>query len=63
METIHEFAAAVSEALGDDFDAEHWIVEALDVKVTLVVEDGQKGVYERCILGEQGLSQRIAQPK
>jgi SMC interacting uncharacterized protein involved in chromosome segregation len=55
IETIQEFAARVTEnleAMRDDFEMKRRLVEELDVHVTLAVEDGQKVVYARCLLGE-----------
>ena len=55
IQTIQEFAAKIGEnleAMGDDFDAKRGLVEALDVRVTLVVEDGQQLIYARCLLDE-----------
>ena len=55
IHTIREFAAKTGEnleAMGDDFDAKRGLVEALDVGVTLVVEDGQQPIYVKCLLDE-----------
>ena len=55
IQTIQEFAAKVSETLGamdGDLGAMRGLVEALDVQITLAVEDGQKVVYARCMIGE-----------
>jgi hypothetical protein len=52
IQDIQEFAAKVRqnlETVGDDFEAKRRIVEELDVWVTLIVEDGKKAVYARCI--------------
>ena len=59
IRTLQEFAAKVGEKLGkmeDDFVARRALIEALDMQVTLMIEDGQKVVYARCILGERSLS-------
>ena len=56
IETMREFAVKVAEKLkvmGNDFEAKRSLLEALDVQVTLTVEEGEKVVYARCILGEQ----------
>jgi site-specific DNA recombinase len=56
IQTMQEFAAKVGEKLevmGDDFDAKRGLIEALEVQATLTLEDGEKVVYARCILGEQ----------
>ena len=55
IETIQEFAARVGktlEAMDDDFDAKRGLIEALDVRATMVVEDELKAIYARCLLGE-----------
>jgi site-specific DNA recombinase len=59
IQSIQEFAAKVGEgleAIGDDFDTKRRIIEELDVWATLSVEDGQKVVYVRCMLGDEELS-------
>ncbi len=38
--------------MNNDFGAMRGLVEALDVQVTLTVEDGEMVVYARCIVGE-----------
>jgi hypothetical protein len=55
IQTLQEFAAEVSEnleAMDGDFDAMRRLIEAMDVQVTLAVEDGSKVVFGRCIVGE-----------
>jgi len=55
IETIQEFAAKIGEnleAMDDDFDAKQGLIEALDVRVTLVVEDGEQLVYAKCLLSD-----------
>jgi hypothetical protein len=55
IQTIQEFAAKVGSnlaAMDDDFDAKRGLIEKLDVQVTLVVEDDDKIVRGRCIVGE-----------
>ncbi len=59
IQSIQELAAKVGEnleAMGDDFGAKRGLIEAIDVWVTLVEEDGEKVVYTRCIIGEDTLS-------
>ena len=59
IRTLQEFAAKVGEKLDkmeDDFAARRALIEALDMQVTLMIEDEQKVVYARCILGERSLS-------
>jgi len=55
IRTIQSFAAKVGEnleAMDGDLAAMRALIAALDVQVTLAVEDGQKVVYVRCIVGE-----------
>jgi len=55
IQTIQDFAAKVGknlEAMDDDYDAKRGLIEMLNVQVTLVVENGDKVVYGRCIVGE-----------
>jgi hypothetical protein len=52
---IHEFAQKIGEGLkmidGDiDFDVKRQIINLLDVKIKLAVEDGQQVVYASCVL-------------
>ena len=57
VQTLQDFAAQVAEGLEDadaDLETRCGIVEDLDVWATLAVEDGQKVVYARCMLGESG---------
>jgi hypothetical protein len=56
IKTIQEFAARARKDLSvmdEGFEAKRSIVEALDVEATLVVEDGKKVIYVRCMLGEE----------
>jgi hypothetical protein len=55
IQTIQDFAAKIGknlEAMDDDYDAKRGLIETLDVQVTLVVENGDKVVCGRCIVGE-----------
>jgi site-specific DNA recombinase len=55
IRSLQEFAARIGKNLAemdDDFDAKRAIVDALDVQVTLTVEDGQRVLYARCIIAE-----------
>jgi len=57
--TIESFAREVSESLevaDQDFDARRHIIDLLDVRVTLAIEEGQKVAYVRCLVDEAGLS-------
>ena len=59
IQRIQEFSEVVAEGLGraeGNFEARRQIIELLDVRVTLTVEDGEKVVYVRCILGDDSLS-------
>jgi site-specific DNA recombinase len=59
IQSIQEFAATVGEtleAISDDFSAKRKIIEDLDVWATLTVEDGQRVVRARCVLGDETLS-------
>jgi site-specific DNA recombinase len=54
MPMLREFAAEVAtrlEAAEEDFETRQRIIEILDVRVTLTVEEGQRVVYPRCVLG------------
>ena len=56
IENIFEFANKISaglEAADQDFHHKREIVDALDVRVVLTVEDGEKVVYAQCTLGEE----------
>ena len=55
IQSLRDFAAEVAEGLQcaeEDFETRRRIIEELDVQVTLSVEDGQKVLYARCMLGE-----------
>jgi len=57
--TITEFAQKVSKGLeiaDQDFEARRRIVDLLDVRVTLAIEDGEKIAYVRCLVDETSLS-------
>ena len=59
IQTLHEFATHIAEGLeyaDQDFDARRRIIDTLDVRITLTVEDGEKIVYAYCILDEEVLS-------
>jgi hypothetical protein len=56
IKTIREFAAKVGknlEAMDGDFEAMRWLIEVLDVQITLTVEDGERVVYARCIFDQE----------
>ena len=44
------------EAADRDFEARRHLTRLLDVQATLAIEDGQKVVYARCMLGDDTLS-------
>jgi site-specific DNA recombinase len=59
IESLQDFATEVNKGLEvaeDDFQTRRDIVELLDVQVTLVLEDGERVVYARCMLGEHSLA-------
>jgi len=59
IEAIRDFVAQVIDGLevaDADFKVRRRVVEMLDVQATLAVEDGQKVIYARCVLGEEALS-------
>jgi site-specific DNA recombinase len=56
IESIHDFAGNIRAGLDEadqDFRKRRSIVDTLDVRVVLSVEDGQKVVYAQCSLGER----------
>lgn len=57
--TITEFAQQVAQGLetvNRGFEARRRVIDLLDVQATLAVENGQKVVYVRCMMGEDALS-------
>src|SRR5690606_5533327 len=55
IENIYEFAANIGDALEEadqDFNHRRAIVDALDVRVILTIEDGEKIVYAQCALDD-----------
>lgn len=55
---LRDLAAEVSQGLraaDEDFQVRLKIIEMLDVRASVVVESGEKVVYVRCIIGEEGL--------
>ena len=59
LQTIQDFAAKVGRGLElaeADFATRRRLIETLDVWATLTVEDGEKVIYARCMLGEDVLS-------
>jgi len=58
VQTLQDFAARITKGLmlaESEISVRRALIEDLDVQVTLAVEDGQKVVYARCLLGEQRL--------
>jgi len=54
--TIEKFAKKVAEGLEkaeNSFESKRQIIDLLDVRVTLVVEDGQKVAYARCLIEDE----------
>jgi site-specific DNA recombinase len=63
---LQEFATQVVEGLASaegDFEFRRFVIETLDVRVTLDVEEGQKVALARCLLGEVKLPVGIVAPK
>ena len=57
--TIEDFAKEVAEGLvkaEENFEVRRQIIDLLDVRVTLAIEEGQKVAYVRCLVDEAGLS-------
>lgn len=55
IESIYEFAATIGETLDaadQDFHQRRAIVDALDLRVVLTIEDGEKVVYAQCALDD-----------
>lgn len=51
VQSVYDFAAEVAEGLSaadHDFETRRRIIELLDVRATLAVEEGEKVVYPRC---------------
>ena len=58
MQSLQDFAVEVAkgvDAAEDSFEDKRRIIETLDIQVTLVIENGQKIAYARCILGSDQL--------
>jgi site-specific DNA recombinase len=59
VESLENFALRVAEGLehaSEDFETQQRVIEMLDVRATLAVEDSEKVVYLQCVLGEDSLS-------
>ena len=57
--TIEDFAKRVAGGLAkaeESFEARRHIIDLLDVRATLTIEDGQKVVYVRCLVDKTALS-------
>jgi site-specific DNA recombinase len=57
--TLTDFTKKVSAGLElaeEDFEAKRQIIDLLDVRATLTIEDGQKVAYVRCLVDETALS-------
>ena len=53
---IQEFAANVAVGLEQaDFVARRQIIESLDVRATLMLEQGERVIYSQCVLGQEQL--------
>ncbi len=59
IQSLKDFAAEVAGGLehaDEDFESRRQIIDTLDVRATLAVEDGDKVVYVRCMVGDGVLS-------
>ena len=59
VKTLEEFALRVAEGLSfadEDFETQQRVIEILDVRAILAVEDGERIAYLRCMLGGDSLS-------
>ena len=57
--TIEDFAKEVAGGLAEaetDFDARRHIIDLLDVRATLTIEEGQRVAYVRCLVDDTALS-------
>jgi hypothetical protein len=57
-ETLSQFAQRFEQAFDaveDDYNIKAKVIEALDIRATLGVDDGEKVVFTRCVLGEDRL--------
>lgn len=55
LQSVYDFAVQVAEGLtaaDDDFETRRRIIELLDVRATLAIEEGDKIVYLRCRFGD-----------
>ncbi len=59
IQSLKDFATEVAEGLeraDADFETRRQIIDTLDVRATLAIEDEEKVVYVRCIIGDDVLS-------
>lgn len=59
LQVLQGFASVVGEELEDlenDFDGRYHLIELLDVRATLAIENNEKVIYVRCILDEKSFS-------
>ena len=56
LESIAAQIAAGLEGAGGDHDLQRFVVETLDVRARLAIEEGQKVVHVQCMLEDEGLS-------
>jgi hypothetical protein len=59
MESLEGFALRITEGLelaNGDVETKQRVIEMLDVRATLAIEDDEKVAYLRCMLGKDGLS-------
>jgi site-specific DNA recombinase len=56
IETIQEFASCIVQGLRQlTFEEKRRIIDLMDVRGVLTIEDGEKVVYVHCVVGEQAL--------
>jgi len=59
IECLEDFASRIAEGLeyaDEGFEKRRQVIEMLDVRATLAVEDSKQAAYMRCMLGEDSLS-------
>jgi len=56
LQSIAARIAAGLEGADEDHDLQRFVVETLDMRGRLAIEDGQKVVYIQCMLADEALS-------
>ena len=65
VESVQRYATQVAEGLDQadvDFTLRKQIVEELNVRVTLTIEDGQRVIHAQCVLGKQQMVLNTSRP-